>query len=131
MNRTSNRKHVMLVLKRNENMTFLTKLEELFMLAVCQHGGPASLVDIREYLLDRTGKDWAIASLYITLDKLKKQGFLKSFKGEPKRVRGGKALRYYLITETGIQALQETWKIQGPMWKDFISSFAQDDQFDE
>lgn len=41
-------------------MTFLTKLEELFMLAVFQHDGPAGLLDIREYLLDKTGKDWAV-----------------------------------------------------------------------
>lgn len=112
-------------------MAFLTKLEELFLLAVFHHDGPASLVDIREYLLDKTGKDWAIASLYIALDKLKKQGFVKSFKGEPKQVRGGKALRYYLITETGIQVLKDTWKMQGPMWKDFISSLIQENQTDE
>jgi len=112
-------------------MAFLTKLEELFMLAVFYHEDPASLMDIREYLLERTGKDWAIASLYIALDKLKKQGFVKSFKGEPKQVRGGKALRYYLITERGIKALKQTWKIQEGMWKDFISSLAPDDQTDE
>ena len=109
-------------------MTFLTKLEELFMLAVFHHDGPASLVDIREYLLDKTGKDWAIASLYIALDKLKKQGFVKSFKGEPKQVRGGKAIRYYLITETGIQTLRETWNMQGQLWKDFISSLAKENK---
>ena len=112
-------------------MALLTKLEELFMLAVFHHDGPASLVDIRDYLLERTGKDWAIASLYIALDKLKKQGFIQSFKGEPKQVRGGKALRYYKITETGIQILNEAWKIQRPLWKDFISSLAKENKIDE
>jgi DNA-binding PadR family transcriptional regulator len=112
-------------------MAFLTKLEELFMLAVFHHEGPASLVDIREYLLERIGKDWAIASLYIALDKLKKKGFVKSFKGEPKNVRGRKALRYYLMTERGINALKETWKMQEAMWKDFVSSFARGNQTDE
>lgn len=101
------------------------------MLAVFHHDGPASLVDIREYLLERTGKDWAIASLYIALDKLKKKDFVKSFKGEPKHVRGGKALRYYLITKRGIQALKETWKMQESMWKDFVSSLARGNQTDE
>jgi PadR family transcriptional regulator PadR len=112
-------------------MALLTKLEELFMLAVFHHEGPASLVDIREYLLEQTGKDWAIASLYIALDKLKKKGFVKSFKGEPKNVRGGKALRYYLMTERGIQALKETWNMQEGMWKDFVSSLSRSDQTDE
>jgi len=101
------------------------------MLAVFHHDGPASLVDIREYLLERTGKDWAIASLYIALDKLKKKDFVKSFKGEPEHVRGGKALRYYLITKRGIQALKETWMMQESMWKDFVSSLARGNQTDE
>lgn len=112
-------------------MALLTKLEELFMLAVFHHDEPASLVNIREYLLDKTSKDWAIASLYIALDKLKKQGYVKSFKGEPKQVRGGKALRYYQITETGIQTLRKTWKMQGPLWKDFISSLPLENKTDE
>jgi PadR family transcriptional regulator PadR len=101
------------------------------MLALFHQDGPASLMDIREYLLERTGKDWAIASFYVALDKLKKKGFMKSFKGESKQVRGGKARRYYLITDRGIQALKETWKMQEAMWKDFNSSLARSDQTDE
>ena len=101
------------------------------MLAVFHHDKPASLMDIRNYLLDKTGKDWAIASLYIALDKLKKKGFVKSFKGEPKRIRGGKALRYYTITERGIQALKKTWKMQEGMWRDFVSSLARNNRADE
>jgi PadR family transcriptional regulator PadR len=112
-------------------MVILTKLEELFMLAVFHHDEPVGLVDIREYLLDKTGKDWAIASLYIALDKLKKKGFVKSFKGEPKRIRGGKAQRYYLVTGRGIQALKESWNMQGPIWKDFRSSLSRNNQADE
>ena len=112
-------------------MAFLTKLEELFMLAIFHHDEPAALMDIREYLLDKTGKDWAIASLYIALDKLKKKGFVKSFKGEPKSVRGGKALRYYLLTKGGIKALKESWQMQEDLWKDFISFLAQRNRVDE
>ena len=112
-------------------MAFLTKLEELFMLAIFYHNRPVNLMDIREYLLDKADKDWAIASLYIALDKLKKKGFVKSFKGKPKHVRGGKALRYYQITNRGIQALDEAWKMQESLWKDFISSFRRSNQTDE
>jgi DNA-binding PadR family transcriptional regulator len=112
-------------------MAFLTKLEELFMLAVFHQNGPASLMDIRRYLLDRTGKDWAIASLYMALDKLKRKGFIESFKGDPKRVRGGKARRYYMVTKKGIRVLEESWNMQEDLWKDFISSLARSNQTDE
>jgi PadR family transcriptional regulator PadR len=102
-------------------MTCLTKLEELFMLAVFHHHRPASLIDIRDYLLDKTGREWAIASFYIALDKLKKKGYVKSFIGDPKPVRGGKALRYYSITGNGVQALEKAWKMQEGLWMDFMS----------
>ena len=95
------------------------------MLAVSHHNHPASLMDIRDYLLEKTGKDWAIASLYISLDRLKKRGCVESFKGEPKNIRGGKALRYYRLTDRGIQALKETWRMQESMWLDFIASVAE------
>ena len=112
-------------------MAFLTKLEELFMLAIFYHKTPASLMEIREYLLNKSGKEWAIASLYIALDKLKKKGYVESYKGKPKNVRGGKALRYYHMTERGIQVLKETWKMQECMWKDFISSLSRNNQSNE
>jgi len=100
-------------------------------MCIRDRNGPAGLVDIRKYLLDKTGKDWAIASLYIALDKLKKKGFVETYKGEPKRVRGGKARRYYLMTERGTQVLAQTWKMQEGMWKDFVSSLARNNQTDE
>jgi DNA-binding PadR family transcriptional regulator len=112
-------------------LAFLTKLEELFMLAVFHQKGPAGLIGIRKYLLDKTGRDWAIASLYIALDKLKKKGFVESYKGEPKQVRGGKAQRYYLMTEKGTQVLAQTWRMQEGMWKEFVSSLARNNQTDE
>jgi DNA-binding PadR family transcriptional regulator len=87
-------------------------------------------MDIRKYLLEKTGKEWAFASLYIALDKLKKKGFVESYKGEPTHVRGGKALRYYLMTENGIQALGKAWKMQESMWKEFIFSLKRSDQED-
>jgi len=101
------------------------------MLAVFHQNGPACLMDIRKYLLDKTGKDWAIASLYMALDKLKRKGLIESFKGDPKHVRGGKALRYYLVTQKGIKTLEESWNMQEGLWKDFISSLARSNQTDE
>jgi DNA-binding PadR family transcriptional regulator len=118
------------MIKRNKDLTILTKLEELFMLAIFHHKGPANLMDIRKYLLDKTGKDWAIASLYIALDKLKKQGFVESYKGKPKPRRGGKALRYYLMTESGTRALEKAWSMQAGMWKDFISALVKRERND-
>ncbi len=100
-------------------MTFLTKQEELFMLAILRLNEPAYLVNIRNFLLEQTGKDWAFGSLYITLDKLKKKGLLKTYTGIPKRTQGGKAIQYYRLTHEGHRALSESKRLHDIMWQGF------------
>jgi DNA-binding PadR family transcriptional regulator len=103
-------------------MTYLTKQEELFMLAILRIKEPAYLVNIRNFLLENTEKDWAFGSLYITLDKLKKKGFLKKYTGKPKQIQGGKAIQYYRLTDEGHQALAESKRLHDIMWKGFSLS---------
>lgn len=80
---------------------------------------PAYLVNIRNFLLDHTGKDWAFGSLYITLDKLKKKGFLETYTGKPRRTQGGKAIQYYNLTDEGLQSLAEAKRMYDIMWEGF------------
>jgi DNA-binding PadR family transcriptional regulator len=98
-------------------MTYLTKQEELFMIAILRLEEPAYLVNIRNFLLENTGKDWAFGSLYITLDKLKKKGLLKTYTGKPKQTQGGKAIQYYRLTDEGHRALAESKKLHDIMWE--------------
>ncbi len=100
-------------------MAFLTKQEELFMLAILRLKEPAYLVNIRNFLLELTGKDWAFGSLYITLDKLKKKGLLRTYTGKPKHTQGGKAIQYYKLTEEGQQTLAEVKRLHDIMWQGF------------
>jgi DNA-binding PadR family transcriptional regulator len=100
-------------------MTFLTKQEELFMLAIHRIKEPPYLVNIRNFLLENTGKDWAFGSLYITLDKLKKKGFLETYTGKPKHTQGGKAIQYYKLTEEGHKTLAEAKRLHDIMWEGF------------
>lgn len=104
-------------------MTFLTKQEELFMLAILRLEEPAYLVNIRNFLLENTGKDWAFGSLYITLDKLKKKNLLITYTGKPKQTQGGKAIQYYKLTDKGHRALAESKRLHDIMWEGF--SFSQ------
>jgi DNA-binding PadR family transcriptional regulator len=100
-------------------MTYLTKQEELFMLTILHLEEPAYLVNIRNYLLENTGKDWAFGSLYITLDNLKKKGLLITYTGKPKQTKGGKAIQYYKLTEEGHRALAESKRLHDIMWEGF------------
>ena len=100
-------------------MVILTKQEELFMLTILRLREPAYLVNIRNFLLEHTGKDWAFGSLYITLDKLRKKGLVETYTGKPKHTQGGKAIQYYRLTEEGRRALAEAKSLHDVMWKGF------------
>lgn len=100
-------------------MKFLTKHEELFMLTIFRLAKPATLQEIRDHLLAQTGRDLAFASLYLTLEKLDRKGFVLSEVGDPLPVRGGKALKYYQLTEEGMDALQAEKMLKDRMWDGF------------
>ncbi len=103
-------------------MKFLTKHEELFMLTIFRLNKPATLTDIRDHLLSHTGKDLAFASLYLTLEKLYQKGYVSSEVGDPLPVKGGKALKYYQLTNKGITVLKAEKELKDRMWKGFPAS---------
>jgi DNA-binding PadR family transcriptional regulator len=102
-------------------MTYLTKQEELFMLTIFHLKEPAYLVNIRNFLIKHTSKDWAFGSLYITLDKLRRKGFVNTYTGQPRHRQGGKAIQYYKLTEEGLRVLSEAKRLHDVMWEGFSS----------
>jgi len=100
-------------------MDLLTKQDELFLLAIFRIGQDAYLVNIREHLKVHTEKVWAFGSIYITLEKMVKKGLIKTRAGAPSSAQGGKARKYYDLTQAGIIALQNNKRIHDKMWKEF------------
>ena len=98
-------------------MKFLTRQEELVLLAVNKLQDDSYLVPIREHLIRFTKKEWSISSVYVPLNRLEKEGFLRSIVGEPTSKRGGKAIKYYKLTEEGVKALAEVKEIHDSMWR--------------
>ena len=94
-------------------MKFLTRQEELILLAIFHLKGNSYLVRIREHLIENTGRDWSISSVYVPLDRLTKMELLGTSIGKPTARRGGKAIKYYVITEHGILILKKTPKPAG------------------
>jgi len=52
-------------------------------------------------------------SLYPTLERLEKRGFLSSTLGEPIAERGGKARRYFSVTGAGERAMKRSARLAG------------------
>lgn len=100
-------------------MIWLTKQEEMILLAVFHIGDNAYLVNIREYLNKKTGKDWAFGSLYMTLENLRRRDLLAAWTGEPTSIRGGKAVKFYKPTKRGHEALTKAKAVQDGMWRGF------------
>ena len=98
---------------------YLTRKEELVLLAIFRMKDEAYLVNIREYLNNHTGKRWTVGNVYVPLDRMTKLGFLESYIGPPNTKRGGKAIKYYKLSRMGYEALLEIRKVNEVMWEGF------------
>ena len=98
---------------------YLTRKEELVLLAIFRMNDEAYLVNIREYLNTHTGKRWTVGNVYVPLDRMTKLGFLDSTIGPPNTKRGGKAIKYYKLSRKGYEALLEIRKMNEVMWDGF------------
>lgn len=85
----------------------LGELEQLVLLGVMHLGNDAHAPAVREAIAARTGIELARGSVYVTLDRLDRKGYLSSRFGEPTAERGGKAKRLFQVTAVGRRALAE------------------------
>jgi DNA-binding PadR family transcriptional regulator len=84
----------------------LGELEQLVLLAVVRLGAGAYAVSVRDTIHDIAGIDLGRSSVYVTLDRLERKGYLDSHLGEPTPERGGKAKRCFIVTAAGERALR-------------------------
>ena len=56
-------------------------------------------------LAERSRRHIARGALYTSLERLEAKGLVRSRFGEPLAIRGGRARRYFAVTETGLEAL--------------------------
>jgi len=102
-------------------MRTLSRQEEQILLVIYQLKNDAYLVSIRDKLKDLTGKYFDVGTIYVPLKRLNQEGFLESFLGKPTALRGGKAIKYYQLTQKGFNALAEIKKIQKVLWQGFVN----------
>jgi len=105
-------------------MKFLTRQEEQVLLAVFRLKDNACLISIQAQLNHFTGKEWSISSVYIPLSRLEKRDYLKTRIGQATEKRGGKAVKYYLLTKIGFKALAELEAVNEVMWRGMRGFFA-------
>lgn len=97
-------------------MKLLTRAEELILLAIWRLDTNAYCVPILDQVQEVSDKKWTLGSIYITLHRLEKSGFVESELGIPTAERGGKSKRFYKVTPAGIEALKAIHKVEKAMW---------------
>lgn len=100
-----------------ESPSSLGEFEFFVMLAVLRLGEEGYSRTIREEIEERSGRRVARGALYVTLDRLREKGLLRSWKGEPREERGGKARRHYALTSEGLEAVRTSRAMLRSMWE--------------
>ena len=100
-------------------MEFLSRPEELILLAIGRLDDTAYCVPIRAEVSKMTGTDWCFGAVYVPLDRLEKKGMISSRLGPSTPARGGRSKRFYRITREGLKALAEVKKLHQTAWEGF------------
>ncbi len=103
----------------------LTLHEQILLLSIWRLNNDAYGVAIRQNVMEVTQRTLHYGTLYNSLDKLVKKGYLQTMRGEPTAERGGRHKIYYALTDIGLSSLQKAKDLHASMWNgvpDFVRS---------
>jgi len=98
-------------------MDFITRLEEIILMAIWRLNDNAYGVTINKEVSKRAGKNYSMGALYFTLDQLFKKGYVSKFIGGATQERGGRSKIYYKLSFEGEKALREARELQESLWE--------------
>ena len=98
-------------------MRILTRQEELVLLSIHQLQENSCLVAVREFLIENTGREWSVSSVFVPMDRLTKEGYLTQRLEPSGSKRGGRPTKFYTLTEEGFEALSKLKTLNEAMWK--------------
>jgi PadR family transcriptional regulator, regulatory protein PadR len=95
---------------------FLGGFELLVLSAVITLGDDAYGVPIAEAIAETSGRDVALGSVYVALDRLGRKGLVSSRIGEPTAERGGRAKTYFRATAKGVREIRQARDTLTALW---------------
>jgi DNA-binding PadR family transcriptional regulator len=84
----------------------LGEVEQLVLLAVLRLADEAYAVPIRALIAGETGVNLSRGTIYVTLERLERKGYVTSWFSDPQAVRGGKARRFFRLKPPGLAAVR-------------------------
>lgn len=88
----------------------LGEVEQLVLLAILRLGDGAYAVPIRDEL-HRNRVRLSRGSVYVTLDRLERKGYVRSWFDDPTPEPGGKSRRCFALERSGLAALRDNQKL--------------------
>ena len=95
---------------------YLGEFEMLVLLALIRLGDDAYGVPISKEIERCGGREVTLGSVYAALERMEDKGLVKSRLGEPTAERGGRAKRYFTVTDQGLRAVQDTRRVLVRLW---------------
>jgi DNA-binding PadR family transcriptional regulator len=99
-------------------MQFLSRIEEILLLAIWKLGDNAYGITIREQVEKDTGAKWLSGAIYGPLSRLRKNGYVKTAVGENSKDQRGRPRIYYALTPVGKEKLQAIQMLNRVIWAD-------------
>jgi DNA-binding PadR family transcriptional regulator len=94
----------------------LGEFELIIMLAVIRLRESAYGVPVCREIEEKTGRDVTFGTVYTTLERLQRKGFIRSELRDPTPERGGRAKRYFSATASGLQEVRQTRRALMELW---------------
>jgi PadR family transcriptional regulator, regulatory protein PadR len=101
--------------------SYLGEFELMVLLTIIRLGDDAYGVPLSRELAITRGRDVSVGSVYAALDRLEAKGFVTSQLGESTPERGGRAKRYFRVTEQGLRSAHATRSALSKLWKSLPS----------
>lgn len=97
--------------------SYLGEFELMVLLTILSLGDEAYGVPLSRKLASMRGREVAVGSVYAALDRLETKGLITSTLGESTPERGGRAKRYFRVTNQGLRSVHETRKVLSKLWR--------------
>jgi DNA-binding PadR family transcriptional regulator len=102
--RAHNANRISIMARDADDQPLLGEVEQLVLLAVLRLGDEAYAVPIQELIGAEAGIELSRGTIYVTLERLERKGYVTSWFSDPQAVRGGKARRVFQVKPAGVQA---------------------------
>lgn len=87
---------------------YLGEFEQMVLLALIRLADDAYGMTIRREIQSRTDRRVAIGSVYATLERLQRKGYLTSTVSGPQPVPGGRSKKFFRLAPSGATALNHS-----------------------